>query len=189
MKKIENTPSIFENVEISKTDEIILYKLYSPLTNDEYYSYHAPVINLKEIALYQPFKKETVNENVLKEEIEEYYKAKLNLDNDYLYINLSEGLIISFVEESSLIWLQNDITKAKELLKEKSLEVYKTMIPKLTSEIDKLATMVTHFQQNQNHPALNPQKIREQYNINEYEEDEEPQQKRNTRLLPLKRNR
>lgn len=115
---------------IKKTD--VAYQIFTGESEDEYYTFEEPKFNQAlELVCVNMVKKESFVNVVINRELNVPYSSDIIPE---LKFSLGKGVIIKSVEVVNLTWLNKTVDQAKEEMKEKELEYYRELIPKLLEQ-------------------------------------------------------
>lgn len=116
-----------------------VYQIFSGNTDDEFYTFETPVIEIDKVVCKKLIQKGVIWENVMDEKIEEFYKLDIipdeQLKKESKYFDLNLGFVIKLLPTETLPWLERTEDMAFVLLKDKVLDYYKTLLPKLIGDV------------------------------------------------------
>ena len=122
----------------------IIYQIYH--NNVEYYTFTLPRIDESFIWCKSMFQKKSVNEYILEEKIEEFYREdtlmKDKKDGDLSEINLTlkdgVGIRLMEIDNKELSWLDITLDIASSKLKDRILAYYQKAVPNLLQTVSQL---------------------------------------------------
>lgn len=128
MKKLET------EIETKKV-KINIYRILTGLTEEEYYTYDHPIFSddYESLNCTNIIIKEGISRNIINKKIVVNYASDFISEKSFL---LSDGVVIKSLLTDELDWLNKSELTAFEDLKDKELEVYREMIPKLLSSVN-----------------------------------------------------
>lgn len=100
---------------------------------EEYYTYEAPAFDSEKNTLFctKIFKKLEVSRVVINKTIKCFYSSEFLEDKNF---PLEDGVGIKTIETAKLTWIFKSKEQAEEALKDRELEVYREIIPKLVNQ-------------------------------------------------------
>jgi len=127
------------------SDDIItktLFQIYDPETENEYYTYDKLEIDKNILQATNVIQKKILEENVIKQVLQVFF-SYTSEDLKIKKFNLFKGVVIKVYTEDLLKdWLTINEQTAKELLKEKTLQAYKNLMPNLINKIETLENQI-----------------------------------------------
>ena len=131
----------FEQIK-EKFENKTLFQIYDPETENEYYTYDKLEIDKNILQATNVIQKKILEENVIKQVLQVFF-SYTSEDLKIKKFNLFKGVVIKVYTEDLLKdWLTINEQTAKELLKEKTLQAYKNLMPNLINKIETLENQI-----------------------------------------------
>ncbi|MEO6305627.1 MAG: hypothetical protein ABIP51_20865 [Bacteroidia bacterium] len=150
MGKNPQLPSI-ENIEEQNKGEVVvkIYQILTGLSDDEYYTYDHPTFSTDytDLICTHVIIKNSVSRQVINKQINVHYASKFIETLSFL---LEDGVVIKALNSNDLEWLNKTEEDAIELLKDRELEVYREIMPKLVA----MSQNNNNIEQNRNNKSL-----------------------------------
>lgn len=137
---------------MKNTNKDKIYQILSGNIDEEFYSFSIPTICAETAVCNEVIKKVIISEIVLGEVLEEYYEQSYSIeDKKTIDFDLSVGFVIKLMNSKELPWLGKDENMAKEALKNKVLQHYQNIVPKLVENVSFLKQELQNIKKQHQH--------------------------------------
>lgn len=118
--------------EIIEPKKVKIYQILTGLTEEEYYTYDSPIFteDYEALKCTNVIIKKSIIRKVVNKQIVVHYSSEIIDEQSFL---LEDGVVIKSLDSEKLEWINKTEAQTEALLKERELEVYRELVPKLLS--------------------------------------------------------